>query len=47
MHKSISYRPLPHFVTCLRQARAQARLTQQDSALRLGDSQFFVSKCAR
>lgn len=35
------------FLVCLRQAREQAGLTQQDLAQRLGETQSFVSKCER
>ena len=47
MHKSISSRQYAHFLDCLRQAREEAGLTQEDLAARLGESQSFVSKCER
>ncbi|MHB8565253.1 MAG: helix-turn-helix domain-containing protein [Acidiferrobacteraceae bacterium] len=47
MQKSISSRTFPRFLACLRQAREQAGLTQEDLAERLGETQSFVSKCER
>lgn len=47
MHKSIGSRAFTHLAACLRHAREQAGLTQETLALRLGESQSFVSKCER
>lgn len=47
MQKSISSRQYAHFLDCLRKAREEAGLTQEDVAARLGESQSFVSKCER
>ncbi|MHB8549449.1 MAG: helix-turn-helix domain-containing protein [Acidiferrobacterales bacterium] len=47
MQKSIGSRAFAHFVTCLRQAREQAGVTQEELALRLGTTQSFVSKSER
>lgn len=47
MHKSIGSRQYTHFLNCLRQAREEAGLTQEELALRLGESQSFISKCER
>ena len=47
MQKSISSQGYAKFLKCLREAREQAGLTQEDLAERLGVTQSFVSKCER
>ncbi|MHB8347378.1 MAG: helix-turn-helix domain-containing protein [Acidiferrobacterales bacterium] len=47
MQKSIGSRQYAHFLDCLRQVREAAGLTQEDLAVRLGETQSFVSKCER
>lgn len=47
MQKSLGSRPFARLLTCLRQARENAGLTQAALAQRLGETQSFVSKCER
>lgn len=47
MEKSIYLEEYTLFLEMLRAAREQAGLTQEQVAIRLGESQSFVSKCER
>ena len=47
MQKSISTRNYAHFLACLREAREKAGVSQEEMAVRLGETQSFVSKCER
>jgi transcriptional regulator with XRE-family HTH domain len=47
MQKSISTRNYAHFLACLRAEREKADVTQEEMAVRLGETQSFVSKCER
>jgi len=47
MQKSISSRHYAHFLRVLREAREKAGLSQEELAVRLGETQSFVSKCER
>lgn len=47
MEKSVFSRSYDVFVTALRDARTDAKVTQVELAKRLGETQSFVSKCER
>ncbi len=47
MHKSITSKNYAQFLEYLRKTREQAGLTQEVLAVRLGETQSFVSKCER
>ena len=47
MEKSVFSRSYDVFVTSLRDARTDAKVTQVELAKRLGETQSFVSKCER
>ena len=47
MQKSVSSRNYAHFLTCLRETREKSGVTQEEMAVRLGETQSFVSKCER
>ena len=47
MEKSVFSRSYDVFVTALRDARTEAKVTQVELAKRLGETQSFISKCER